>query len=42
MEEELQTLLELIISNVRCLISNSICIHLDVNEKLEVSIGIKL
>jgi len=40
MEEELQAFLELIVPNARCLRSNSICIHLDVKERLEVSIGI--
>jgi hypothetical protein len=39
-EEELQAFLELIVPNARCLRSNSICIHLDVKERLEVSIGI--
>ncbi len=37
MEEDLQASLKLIIFSVRCLKSNSICTHLDVKEKLEVS-----
>jgi hypothetical protein len=40
MEEELQTFLELIIPSATCLISNSICNHVNGNEKHEVSIGI--
>ncbi len=40
MEEEFQAFLELIIPSVRCLRSNSICTHLDVKERPEVSIGI--
>jgi hypothetical protein len=40
MEEELQAFLELIICNVTCLSSNSICIHLDVKERLELSVQI--
>jgi hypothetical protein len=39
-EEELQASLKLIIPSARCLKSNSICTHLDVKERLEVSIGI--
>jgi hypothetical protein len=41
-EEELQAFLELIIPSARCLRSNSICTHLDVKKRLEVSIGINL
>jgi hypothetical protein len=39
-EEELQTFLKLIILSVTCLISNSICTHVDVKENPKVSIGI--
>ncbi len=38
--EELQAFLELIIPTARCLKSNSIYTHIDVKERLEVSIGI--
>jgi hypothetical protein len=39
-EEELQAFLKLIIPNVTCLISNSICTPLDVKKRHEVSIGV--
>jgi hypothetical protein len=40
MEEELQAFLELIIHHVTCLRSNSICTHLDVKERLELSVQV--
>jgi len=40
MEEELQAFLELIIRNVTCLRSGSISTHLDVKERLELSIQV--
>ncbi len=40
MEEGLQGFLELIIRNVTYLRSNSICTHLDVKERLELSIQV--
>jgi hypothetical protein len=40
MEEELQSFLKLIIPSATCLRYNAICIHLDVKERLEVSIKV--